>query len=327
MNKNKYTVAIVGCGSIGALKDDTYDSPSTDAVLTHAHAFYRHPKTNLTLLIDTDQKKALEAGTKWHTGAASYEIWRDRKIYSDIVVIATPTETHYEVLMEALDHQPKLVVAEKPFCSNIKEARDVAAAYNSANIPILVDYIRRFDDMHSDVLAKLKAGEFGEIYHARCLYGRGLRHDGCHALDIFCGVLGKPTGLVFNHGGIIDRAADDPSYTIRLEFDRCREVYMVGTDSRAWGCFEMEFVTEKGILRFSDWGKTIKHYAPEQEQTFGQYQSLSSHAVTRRTGLDMALLHLADNAVRFLDGTQELRCTAQDAIHVHEILEHIGGSK
>ena len=314
-----YTVAIIGCGSIGALKDDQYDSPTTDAVLTHANAFHKHPNTKITSLVDNNYHQQRSAQGKWNVKQNTEE--------ADIIVVATPTETHHDTLMQVLALKPKLVVAEKPFCSNIKEAQSVADAYKQAGVPLMVDYIRRFDDMHSDVLNGLRDGRYGEIYHARCLYGRGLRHDGCHGLDIFNWALGECKGVSFHHGGIVDRAADDPSYTVRLEFDRCKEAYMVGTDSRAWGAFEMEFVTEKGVLRFPNWGKEIRHYAPEQEQTFGQYKSLGNMAQVTWTGLDKALLHLADNAVKRLRDGELLRCTAEDAIRVHDILENIGGSK
>jgi len=318
-----YSVAIIGCGSIGSSKDDRYDSPTTDAILTHAHAFHNHPDTELIWVMDNSIASTHNASAKWNCNG--FVSWHGVAKLADIYIVATPTETHHEVLMDVLKRKPKLVVAEKPFCSNIKEARSVADAYKQAGIPLMVDYIRRFDDMHSDVLNGLRDGQYGEIYHARCLYGRGLRHDGCHGLDLFLWALGECRGVSFHHGGIVDRSADDPSYTVRLEFDRCKEAYMVGTDSRAWGAFEMEFVTEKGVLRFPNWGKEIRHYEPEQEQTFGQYKSLGTTAQVTRTGLDKALLHLADNAVKHLRDGEPLRCTAEDAIRVHGVLENIGG--
>jgi predicted dehydrogenase len=158
-----YTVAIIGCGSIGALKDDAYDSPTTDAVLTHAHAFYKHTRTTIAGFIDIDFDKAKRAADKWEGGYCSTineQIFTINGIESpDIVVVATPTETHYNTLLEVLTLKPKLVVAEKPFCSSLKEAREIHDRYKSAGIPLLVNYTRRFDPITEDIINGLRTGD------------------------------------------------------------------------------------------------------------------------------------------------------------------------
>lgn len=332
MAPKQFSVAICGCGSIGAIKQDVYDSPTTDAVLTHAHAFSKHPDIHKSILfIDNDIEKAVQAAVKWTkesfptSAYISYDNWKARKLYTDIVVVATPTKTHKEVLFETLTHQPKLVVAEKPFCSNLKEAQEVHDRYAVAGIPILIDFIRRFDPIAADVFDELRAGAYGEIYAARCVYGRGLRRDGCHAVDLFLHVFGIPTGLSYNHKGIVDHLVDDPSYNVKLEFETCPEVHLIATDSRKWGAFEIEFITEKGIIRFYDWGKRIAWLKPEIEETFGQYRALSPHPVYMETGLHKALLYMADNCVHHLKDQSPLLCTSEDAITVHKVLEHIKG--
>ncbi len=315
-----YTVSIVGCGSIGALKDNQFDSPGSDAILTHAHAFYEHSRTELSYFVDVDLNKQQCAETKW---GLPHRTVGGLVPNTDIIVIASPTNTHYQNLMIALATlKPKLVIAEKPFCSTLKEAKEVHDAYTLAGIPILVNYSRRFEHFHSAIFTDLRAGAYGEIYHARCLYGRGLKRDGCHGLDIFNMVFGDPVGLQYNHRGIADGEPNDPTFTVHLEYEKCKEVYMVGCDSRAWGAFEIEFVTEKGIIRFPGWGKYIQYFQAEDETTFGQYKALSATAAKYATGLNKMMLYMADNCVRFLDGGEDLACTSADAIKVHEILNY-----
>ena len=325
-----YTVAIIGCGSIGALKDDTYDLLTTDAVLTHANAFSRHPDTEIIAFVDPDIEKAALAMWKWRVPdmyTCTEAMIGFNKICPDIVVVATPTETHYSVLMDVLKMKPKLVVAEKPFCSTLRQAEEVRLAYSFAKIPILIDYIRRFDPIQADIFNGLRDGKYGAIWHARCLYGRGLEHDGCHGLDIFNWIFGAVQSLSYKHHGIEDRSHDDPSYTLRLEYKNCKEVYMVATDSRRWGVFEIEFVTEAGILRLSDWGKTFRHFKTEPEATFGQYHAIAPTAEKIETGLTKALLYMADNAVNHIHNSMPLLCTSADAVAVRGILAGIGGSK
>ena len=324
----RYKAIVIGCGSIGALKDSQYDSPgNSDQIFTHAHAYYEHPDIELIGVIDTDFEKVKKAGNKWLC-LAYHNYNFDFELDADIISVCVPTENHAEILREIIKLQPKLVIAEKPFCSNLKEALVITELYKQANIPILINYTRRFDLIGSEILNKIKNGEYGKIYHARCLYGRGLKRDGCHAIDIFNWVLGKPRGgnwggWGWGSGGVVDYLSDDPSYDLNLKYEKCGFVKMVGVDSRNYGLFEIEFVTEKGIISFTKWGQHVHISTPEPEKTYGQYQSLIRNKEFIASGLNMALYNMAQNAVDFLDGKTDLKCTVEDALKVHKVIEEI----
>lgn len=327
----KYSVAIVGCGSIGALKDSQYDRPGGEAVLTHAHAFWQHPGTELIGFVDADMEKARDARHKWAKDTAYvYEDLTRERLYNtqpDIFVVATPTAAHRDTLMQVLALRPKLVVAEKPFCQNLKEAQEIHDAYAVAGIPVVVNYTRRFDPIAADTFDRLRSGKYGRIYAARCLYGRGLRRDGCHGLDVFNHVLGNPVGMFIDHDAIRDGCEPgDASWRVTLEYQKDGHkvtAEMVPADSRAWGAFELEFVTEKGVLAFPNWGQAVSWRPAAIEETFGQYKALSWPPQLEKTGLSKALLYMVDNCVRYLRDGDPLKCTAADALRVHEVLEQI----
>ena len=98
-----YTAAIIGCGSIGTSKDSRYDSPESGNILTHAHAIHTHPYTRLLAVVDTNKEKAKEAAKKWDTywNTSVPELYYGQGLWFDIIVVATPTETHHQVLMQA----------------------------------------------------------------------------------------------------------------------------------------------------------------------------------------------------------------------------------
>lgn len=318
MQSLNYKALIIGCGSIGALKDNQYDSPSHPSqILTHAHAYYEHPDIELVGVVDSDLGKTKQAGLKWNCPAYHGFGYNFK---ADIISVCTPTETHYDILKQILNIKPKLVIAEKPFCSNLQEAEKITKLYEKANIPILINYTRRFDLIGSRILNKIKNGEYGEIYHARCLYGRGLLRDGCHGIDIFNWILEK-TNHIEKQTAIIDYLTTDPSYCLHLMYEKCFETYIIAVDSRNYGLFEIEFVTEKGIISFTKWGWHIHISTPEPEKTYGQYQSLIRNKEFLATGLNMALYNMVQNAVDFLNKKADLKCTVEDAIKVHKVIE------
>src|SRR4030065_60300 len=323
MNK-KYKAAVIGCGSIGALKDNKYDSPEMPHnILTHAHAYYDCPDTELVAVIDMDIEKAKKAGDKWGCSTDT-DILNFRNENIDIISVCTPTETHFDILKQVLELKPKLVVAEKPFCSNLKEAEEISAIYKQAGIPMLINYTRRFEPDHIKVFNNLRTGEYGMIYHARCLYGRGLKRDGCHGLDIFNYTLGQLHNVLW-HNSITNLEPNDPSYSLQLDYEKCAETYMIAVDSRHYGLFELEFVTEKGIISFLNWGQKIFFFKPDNEKTYGQYKSLNrDNAFVNVTSMGRALSYMVESAVRYLRNNEPLICTPDDAIKVHKIIEGRG---
>jgi len=335
---NIYKVAIIGAGSIGALKSDHVDYPGSPNILTHAHAVCSHPRTELVAFVDPDTKKGVSACEKWDVKAMYPSIApMMRKEKPDIIIIAASTETHHEVLSEILNYQPKLIIAEKPFCNSSYSANDInqqqkeKAKEERRRIPIAVDYIRRFAKGYQEIKKQFDSGRFGKAQNARVLYGRGLRHEGCHAVDILRYFFGECTEslmedrdfLIPSSEKIIDRNENDPSIYAEFEFQRCPSVVFQPCDGRLYGIFEIDICFENCRIRFIDNGLYYEMYPITEENEWG-HKSLNyrlTDVIRRETGLNIALYYLIDNAVKFLDGKEKLICTAEDAITVHEILE------
>src|SRR6267142_6263170 len=109
-----YGVALIGAGRIAA----GYDQPADSWVLTHAHAVARHPRLAMTGLYDVDAARAAEAGRKWNVPVAA-DLDALLVAKPDIVVIATPTETHANFLERLLAQPPRLVLCEKPLTHDL----------------------------------------------------------------------------------------------------------------------------------------------------------------------------------------------------------------
>ena len=322
-----YKTVIVGAGSIGALKPHIYDSPDTKEILTHAHACYSHPDIDLIGIIDKDFDKAYTAANKWYTNP--YEDISHIKKDIDIIIVATPTNTHKDVLLECLNYNPKIMIAEKPFCLNSTEAKEVIEVYEEKRIPIIVDYIRAFDYNLSAIVDAISDGDFGQIYSVILYYVRGFSHEACHAIELFNRMLGNfITGKLFKTGNIFD---DGPSisYTVHLKYEKCPNVIMIPIDSRkAYNVFNIEIMTDKGKVVFSEHGKYSEFYNTMPEPTYGNYKTLSVFPVTRiETNLTVDLIQVLYEAVNYIqgktDGISRMSCIASDTLKVHEVMEEI----
>jgi len=335
---NTYKVAIIGAGSIGANKPDHIDYPNGPNVLTHAHAVSAHPRTELMAFVDTDNAKAVAACEKWDVDAMypSVDVMAI-ECKPDIVIVAVPTELHYDILMDILDRpsHPKLIIAEKPFCQHGHQAITTESLYKDCNVPIMVDYIRRFSPGHQEIKKQIESGKFGKALNCRVLYTRGLRHEGCHAIDLMRSFFGECGNLLFpkmrkenfinymSLPGIHDRDGQDPSLHIHYEFEKCNDIIFQPCDGRKYGIFEVDICFENCRIRLIDNGLYYEMYPITEENEWG-HKSLNyqlTDVLRRETGLNLALYSLINNAVNFLDGKEQLLCRAKDAIAVHEILE------
>lgn len=319
----RYKTYIIGAGSIGALKDDIYDSPISNNILTHAHACYNHLKINLAGIIDINFDKAIKAANKWQTSAYNCISGIDEDI--DILIIATPTNTHYELMVDILKLSPKLVIIEKPFCGKEKNCREIIGEYRKANIPILVDYIRRFDPYHYNIEELIKQNHLGKIFQCRFIYTRGFLRDACHAIDLCNLWFGNNlyAEILNENSAITDYSYEDKTLTAYMIYEKCPHIFLTCVDGRLYDMFEIDILTEKGRIVFFDHGLLKNAFVPYPEPHYGNYNTLNNISFPEKTQLNIALINLLNNAIDHLEKNKQLLCTGEDALNVHNVYCYI----
>lgn len=92
----------------------------------------------------------------------------------DGVVITTPTFTHCDLAVNALD-AGLAVHLEKPMAMNLAECHTISAAAQRAGLPVQLGFMRRFDQGFIDAAALLRSGEIGAPMIIKSLtHGPGL---------------------------------------------------------------------------------------------------------------------------------------------------------
>lgn len=66
--KDKYSAVIIGAGRIAS----SFDSPAGKSVLTHAHAYRKHPDVKLLGFYDTSARVAQRAVKTWGGQSVQY---------------------------------------------------------------------------------------------------------------------------------------------------------------------------------------------------------------------------------------------------------------
>ncbi len=126
-------VVIIGIGIAGAV---------------HARALEDVPGVVLIAGIDTSSRTLTFRGNKAPMYPSVFEMMSESKLHPDIVVVATPTQTHAKVCGEVSEHfRQASILVEKPAADNLADARrivcgiggkqPVAVAFHMAFSPVV----------------------------------------------------------------------------------------------------------------------------------------------------------------------------------------------
>jgi predicted dehydrogenase len=82
----------------------------------------------------------------------------------DAIVIATPTSTHYELALAALENG-KHVLVEKPIATSAQEARTLTRLSVERDLILMVGHVFLFNDGIREVKRYISSGELGDVYY------------------------------------------------------------------------------------------------------------------------------------------------------------------
>jgi len=175
-----YNCVIIGAGNKGAFADIP-GSQNFYKYLSYAHAIRDHPEFNLLGFVDIDEKKGRDAAKAWRCEYIGNDIMNLNQSV-DVIIITTPDDAHGAPLFGASYYNPKLVICEKPICDNYKDAEWLTLKYFNKNIPLLVDYTRRFIPKYRYFYDNLS--EKGKFIKGYLYYNGGLLHTASHFIDL-----------------------------------------------------------------------------------------------------------------------------------------------
>ena len=143
----------------------------------------------------------------------------------DAVIIATPSDSHYEIAKNFLEIG-KDVLVEKPMTLNSKKAEElIKIAEKNGNV-LMVGHIFRYHPAVVELKNKIERGDFGKIYYimSNRLSLRQPRNDmgvlfalGIHEVDLFCYLLDEDYpeaifAVISNYLGSVEETAQITTY-------------------------------------------------------------------------------------------------------------------
>lgn len=159
----------------------------------------------------------------------------------DLVVVATPNDSHYPIAASAL-RSGKDVVIDKPFTVTLSEARSLLQMAKEEGQLLSVFHNRRWDSEILATKAVLSSGMLGDVRHYECHMdryrpavrnrwrenhgpGAGLWFDlGPHLIDQALHLFGLPMSVMANFEIFRDGGQTDDWAHVQLHYERLRVI-------------------------------------------------------------------------------------------------------
>lgn len=132
----------------------------------HARNIASHPRAELGYIFDVDRAAAEELAAAYGGQAPSsaQQIWEADAV--DVVVIASSTDTHVDLLRQAL-RAGKPTYCEKPIDLDIEKVGAFVKEASVSDLPIFIGFRRRFQPEFQSIHRQIRDGAIGQIESIR----------------------------------------------------------------------------------------------------------------------------------------------------------------
>lgn len=302
------TAAVIGTGRIAG----GYDEDRTDGrVFSHAGAYRAHGGFEIVACVEPDRERRAAFMKRWEIAAGYDDIdaWIADGGSADVVSLCSPDETHEVLLLKLAGTSCRAIWAEKPITALPENAMDLVAALNDAGTIVAVNYLRRWDPAMNSLRDSLAGGGLGDLQSALAWYGKGLLHNGSHALDLFRFLFGPLVPASARRTG--DNGGD-PTLDCLLETESGQPVRLLGVDESHFTLFEMTIVTTKARIDIEDSGFILRTRLSGRDPVFDGYRRLGK-ATTEETGLGVAMICAVTELYDAVTDGKPVACDAAEA--------------
>lgn len=142
-------IGVIGCGHWGP---------------NHIRVFSSIAGSNVTAVADPDANRLQSVGQMYPQVRLLNDYRALLELDLDVIVVATPTRTHYTIAKEAIE-RGKHVLVEKPLCRTVTEGEDLVRVARERGVVLMVGQVFLFHNGILKLKEFLEFGDLGKIYY------------------------------------------------------------------------------------------------------------------------------------------------------------------
>jgi predicted dehydrogenase len=171
-------ILLIGAGHIGAISD-----LHSDKVNTYAKYFNALSNVNVSVIEPNEDNASLVLGRYGFKVLPNYDTLQLSNFF--LVVIASPSQMHYQQLLDCVTAGVSNIICEKPICVNMAKLQSLqktVAEHNKSNI--FVNYPRTFIPEFSHLKKLINIRHDSQLIKIRISYQRGFLNNCSHAFNL-----------------------------------------------------------------------------------------------------------------------------------------------
>jgi predicted dehydrogenase len=314
-----WKVLIIGLGGISFRYDE--DLPAT-FVLTHARAFTMHSKFTLVGGVDLNNRNRDDFSLAYNCNVYGEIEDAVKKELPDVIVVATPTETHCQVIKTIFIHsKPLYILCEKPLAYDTSEAQEILGACKDNNARLYVNYMRNSSKVTSHISECINNGVILPPFKIVHWYTKGLYNSASHFIALFNHLLGTPLKVKLLDDFIV-RAASDPEPDFKITYKHA-EVIFIALDKENFFHNSFELIAKNGRLLYEQGGETVKWFPIESNGGFSNYKRLSPKCLNFDSDFNLMQFNFVDNFWNEINGNDAVLCSGEEALDTILIINKI----
>lgn len=247
-----YKTAIIGCGRIGC----GFDDDQSRHVKTHAGAYSKCKKTQLTALCDVDGEKLRKYGKKYKISKlySDYKLmFRENQF--DIISICTHASSHHDIVRKSVKNGVSGIFIEKPISNNLKNSLKIVELCKKNKVKLVIDYQREYIPIYHKLKDFLDSKKLGSIQKILVHYGGGIANTGSHIFDILLLLFGPVKNITAKLSSNKSNNKFDPNLDLVIEFKNKITCIVNALDVSNYGLLEMDIFGTKGRIKMD----MVKH--------------------------------------------------------------------
>ncbi len=138
-------IGVIGTGAMGK---------------NHARVCAELPNVELVGIADKDKDIVKNIAHRFDVSA--FTDYKELLPKVDAVIIATPTVTHFDIAMDAIN-DGKHILVEKPVCNSVEKGTQLIEKAKTSKVVFAVGHIERYNPVVSFMKHALEKGQFGEL--------------------------------------------------------------------------------------------------------------------------------------------------------------------
>ena len=313
-------VIIVGLGQVGTFYD--LSPENSNYINSHAKAFSRHPGFDLCGGVDSNLENRNIFTSKY--GIKSYSNINQalEEIKPKIVVISTPTITHYEIIQKVVGKSYiEIILCEKPLSNKLSEAKEINQLCENNGISLYVNYNRRSDPGVINIRDRINKELMRPPIKGVCWYSKGLLNNGSHFINLLEFWLGDyVSNKKLNTGRSFPKNDFEPDFEIK--FKKGKVVFQALWEEY-FSHNSVELFCKNGRLRYEDSGLKIIWNKVIQDKVFNGYKKINDVEELIPNDMLNSTYRVADMLHQTMLNKETTICNGIDALKTLETIEKI----